>query len=222
MPSVRARAEAGRARRAGIPRTRARRCLRAAATTAREQRAPDRRRPRPRPRDRGRASRRVVVEAAALADLPVHAGGLRRRRRACGRCRGCACARRRVLGEHEPEGHEPPAVLGPELEVGQRREIGAEIAAPAPGRAPITLRAHREHAAGAAAQLQQVGERARRHGVEDLLQLGADRGRRAAERPLDAPARGEHVDREREARAAHLLEEQRRPLGAWPRGTRSR
>src|SRR5262249_49271872 len=42
--------------------------------------------------------------------------------------------------------------------------------------------------------------------------LRAHRARRAAERPLDAPRRREHVDRERKARAAHLLEQQHGPL----------
>src|SRR5712671_4628172 len=48
--------------------------------------------------------------------------------------------------------------------------------------------------------------------MKDLLDLGAHRARRATECPLDPARRREHVDRERKAAAAHVLEQQHRAL----------
>ena len=56
-----------------------------------------RRRPAEKHRHRQRLAPRLgdlIVEAAALADLPVHAGGARDRARAGGTCRGCGRGRR--------------------------------------------------------------------------------------------------------------------------------
>src|SRR5207247_5701530 len=64
----------------------------------------------------------VVVEAPALADLPVHPGGpLIVDVHAVDA--EVALPRPRVLGEHQAEGDEAAAVLGPELEVGKRLEV---------------------------------------------------------------------------------------------------
>ena len=154
----------------------------------------------------------MIVEPAALADLPVHPRGARIVDLHAVDAE-VARARLRVLGEDEPERDEAPAVAGPELKVRERGEVRARRHL-LRGAAAHPLGPHREHAGSAPAQAPQVAERARREGVQHLLQLRAHRGRRAPERQLDPTPRSEHVDREREFRAAHVLEQQRRAIGA--------
>ena len=54
-----------------------------------------------------------VVVAAALADLPVHAGACARRAPASGTCRGCGRGRSGCVRVDERQRDERPAVLGP-------------------------------------------------------------------------------------------------------------
>jgi hypothetical protein len=170
-----------------------------------------------RDRDRQRLPsflRAMEMEPAALADLPVHAGRLRIEHVHAVDAE-VARARVHVLGEHERKRDETSAVLRPEPEDRQRVEIRAERAglrrrfvAHELGPVVQALRARGEHAPERAAPLPQIAEALRRQRVEDLLDLGADRARGAAERPLDAARGREHVHRERKLRAAHVLEQQ--------------
>src|SRR4030095_3244054 len=73
----------------------------------------------------------VVVDPAALADLPVHAGRLRVVDVHAVDAE-VARVRLRVLGEHETERDEAPAVAGPQLEDRQRPEGRTARAPPAP------------------------------------------------------------------------------------------
>ena len=186
---ARAPARSASARRAGSRRRPARRCPRAAAPPRRAA-WPGRRRPRPRPAaSRPALLGRVVVEAAALADLPVHAGGLRVVDAACGRRRGCArCVSGCSVSTSGKVTKRPPS-FGHSCRIGQRATGRRRASAPAP--APCTTR--RGRMASARAALPRRAHRsARRRGgsaCEDLLQLRADGARACGRAPTRCGAR---------------------------------
>jgi hypothetical protein len=152
------------------------------------------------------------VEAAALADLHVHA------QRALvedlpavhAQVRPVAA---RVLGQHQRQRQEPPAVARPALRRRQRGET----------RWILLHVEHRPVAAALRADSRQRGEeRAPRPELAEAgrEELARQRGRLAdqrlgprAERELDAALRPEEVGRERERAAAHVAEEQRLAAG---------
>jgi hypothetical protein len=152
-----------------------------------------------------------VVEAAALADLPVHAGGRRPVHLQAVHAEVVAEAVG-VLGVDQRQGDEGAAVLGPG---GQHRQaVEADVAAHHLGdrpAAPPPPRADRQRRAGEIARPPQLPRRRRQQRLRRLDQAADQAQRPIAERQLGAPRGAEEVGGQREIGALGVGEQQRRP-----------
>ena len=155
---------------------------------------------------------RVVVKAAPLLDLPVHAEGVPVVPLHAVHAE-VVVAGPGVLGVDQGEGDEVAAVLGPGLEQGQPREVGRPLSALGDGGGAHRLHAHPQGLAGQPAPRPQLSRREVWEVLGEADQLPQEPPRARAESQLHPARRAEEVGHAGEVGAFDVAEHQRRPAG---------
>jgi hypothetical protein len=152
------------------------------------------------------------MEAAALLDLPVHAGGLRVVHVHAVHAQVVAVARLvGVLGVDQREGNEGAAVFGPRGDHRQLREVGGRSHRFQDRPAAASGHAYLQGVTCEAAELPQLVRRGRHELLRGPDGVLDELDRPPSEGQLDPPLCAEEVGDDRIPAPAYVSEEQRRP-----------